>query len=402
LIEAYIETVYACATYNAQAVAAVPIKLYARTGAGQTRPRATTRPVTKAVRARLEKSNIVQPGEDVDEIVEHPLLDLLAEANEVLDQYSLLMVTELHLDLVGRAYWYLQTDGLGVPVAVWPLPPHHVTELVDESGSPVPAGYRLAPGRGEPKVYKAAEVIAFRRLNPANPYFGGWSPTRAAWQSVSLLNADLGYMAKAVRGENIPSVLLSPRERIGDQEAKRTERRFDTKYRYRGGAFVVEDAMDVTPLTPTSAQMELVERTTRAKVAVCNAFGVPPMLLDPAQVSRANVEAGIYLHARSTVLPRVVQRDGVLNHRLVKLYDERLFLVSDDPVESDNERDARIRRQYADGGIMTINEIRAEMGLPEVAWGNEPYRPAAAAAATPGDMGTITERPIGFTNAVSQ
>jgi hypothetical protein len=61
-----------------------------------------------------------------------------------------------------------------------------------------------------------------------------------------------------------------------------------------------------------------------------------------------------------------------LNERLCPLYDERLFLVFDDPVPENREQrlaqmDVRLRN-----GVTSINEERLIDGLDEAEWGTVP------------------------------
>ena len=62
---------------------------------------------------------------------------------------------------------------------------------------------------------------------------------------------------------------------------------------------------------------------------------------------------------------------------VVPLYDltGRLFLASDDPTPVDGS--LSVTQQIADlqYGVVSINEVRAERGLPPVPWGNVPWLP---------------------------
>jgi hypothetical protein len=61
------------------------------------------------------------------QVLEHPLLTLLEEVNELLDAFSLMELTDLYLEITGKAYWWLPPGPLGTPEAIWVLPSQFVT-----------------------------------------------------------------------------------------------------------------------------------------------------------------------------------------------------------------------------------------------------------------------------------
>ena len=57
------------------------------------------------------------------------------------------------------------------------------------------------------------------------------------------------------------------------------------------------------------------------------------------------------------------------------MYGQRLFLASDDPTPVDGS--LSVTQQIADlqYGVVSINEVRSERGLPAVPWGEVPWLP---------------------------
>jgi hypothetical protein len=77
------------------------------------------------------------------------------------------------------------------------------------------------------------------------------------------------------------------------------------------------------------------------------------------------------------IFPRLQRRDEKLNEQLIPLYDPsgRLFVASEDPIPYNQEiafKQQEIDLKY---GITTINEVRADRGLPPVPWGDKPWLP---------------------------
>jgi hypothetical protein len=60
-------------------------------------------------------------------------------------------------------------------------------------------------------------------------------------------------------------------------------------------------------------------------------------------------------------------------------YDEpkviKLFLASEDPVPVDQDQGLQQQQSDLKYGVVTINEIRGERGLPPVPWGDVPWLP---------------------------
>lgn len=106
----------------------------------------------------------------------HPLIDLLDRANPVQIGLMVRRVTQLHLDLVGEAFWLLERGAtpVDVPVAIWPIPPSWILSLP----TPRQPFYR-ASFRGWQGMIPATEFIAFADIDPLNPYGRGTGTAQA-------------------------------------------------------------------------------------------------------------------------------------------------------------------------------------------------------------------------------
>src|SRR5262249_54096692 len=118
-------TVWSCASINAQVVAAHVPKLYVRTRRNQKRPPVATRALTsdtpfpRRMKAREEV---------IEEVTEHPVLELFESVNPVHNELDLFELEQLYLEIHGIAYWQVESDGaFGLPTKFWPLPTQWVT-----------------------------------------------------------------------------------------------------------------------------------------------------------------------------------------------------------------------------------------------------------------------------------
>jgi hypothetical protein len=96
------------------------------------------------------------------------------------------------------------------------------------------------------------------------------------------------------------------------------------------------------------------------------------------ETNLANLQAAETQHKSLAIAPRLTRRDEKLNEQLLSLYDPtgRLFLASEDPVPVNQEMGFREREIDMKYGIVTVNEVRGERGLPPVPWGDVPWVPA--------------------------
>lgn len=111
---------------------------------------------------------------DLDQITEHPLLDVLTNANEFQTGLGMRKVTQLHLDLVGDAFWLKERDAQGTVVGVWPIPPHWI------QATPTPAfRFFRVSFRAWRGIIPDTEFIWFSDDDPLNPYGRGTGVARA-------------------------------------------------------------------------------------------------------------------------------------------------------------------------------------------------------------------------------
>src|SRR5262245_61813531 len=116
-------TAWTCASINAAVCAANPPRLYVRTGPRDAPPRCRTLALGAAHPLAVAHKHLAR----VEEVVDHPLLTLLRNVNEVHNAFDLWELTELYLEVVGSAFWHVERDGLaGVPSRIWVLPAQHV------------------------------------------------------------------------------------------------------------------------------------------------------------------------------------------------------------------------------------------------------------------------------------
>lgn len=354
-------TAWTCAALNAAACAAHPPRLFRRRRDG----------------AALS----------VEEVRDHPLLDLLAQVNPVHNQFDLLELTQLALEIHGIAYWLLEGAGgpRTPPVRIWPLPAHLVVPVRDPGSPRLLDRYEY---RGAtPRTFAPETILAFRCPDPRDPYLGGLSPLRACFEQAALASEFAAMKRTLYENAGLPSALLTPTEGIAADERDRLERAWHQRFSGggHGQALVTDVDFKVTLLSRSLGDLAALADMKATKEDIANAFGVPLPFLSGA-TNLANMQAADHLHKTLAILPRLRRRDDKLNEVLVPLFDPAgsLYLASDDPTP--RNRAFALAQEKADLalGVRTINEVRAARGLAPVAWGDAPYGKRAVVAEASG------------------
>jgi HK97 family phage portal protein len=372
-------TAWTCASLNAGVCASFPPRLFVATHQGQARPRCQTRALSVRDHNWLRTSGHLRANtraaETIEEVVEHPLLDLLRQVNPILNAFDLWELTTLYQEVTGSAYWLVEADDLGMPIALWILPAQNVRPYRERDSTNLVDGYLYRTGAAE-IAFAPEEVIAFRYPDPREPYRAGLSPLRAAYEQVLFTSEWTAFKRSRLENQALPDAILTPDEVIGEAERDRLERAWNQRLR-RGGAgrvLVTESALRVQVLSHSLGDLAALADLRISKEEICNAFHVPLSFLT-SETNLANLQAAEHQHMAKAILPRVRRRDEKLNERLVPRFDPtgRIFLASDDPVPVNRERTAQEHGLYLKHGVLTINEVRSEQGRAPVPWGHVPH-----------------------------
>jgi HK97 family phage portal protein len=372
-------TAFTCASINAAVCAAFPPRLYVATHENQPRPKCLTKSLDRATEQRLRGSKTlpaaVTKARKLEEVLEHPLLALLRKVNPVHNSFDLWELTTFYQEVLGAAYWYLKFGLFGVPEEVWLLPAQNVTPKREPESRQLVDYYEYRTGATAVR-YRPEEIIHFRYPDPKDPYTAGLSPLRACWEQAALTSDYLAFKKATWENSAIPGVVISPDEVLGEEERDRLEAQWNAKFR-RGGAgraLITESGMKVSILAHSAGDLAALAEYGKTKEDVTNAFHVPLSFLT-SETNLANLQAAEHQHMAKAIFPRLQRRDEKLNEQLVPLFDPsgRLFVASEDPIPYNQEIAFKQQELDLKYGILTINEVRQDRGLPAVPWGDTPW-----------------------------
>lgn len=347
----------------------------------------------------------------VTELDDHPALVALHDPNPYCHAFDLLYLLVAGLEIFGVSYLWWDADGDGPP-RVWVLPAPWVREDPD---APVPLSrFVVTPANSaEQFTLTADELLRIALPDPANP-FDALSPLRAAYTSVladeEIRLAQLQTFRQGLIGTTVVKVGQHP-EAGGLPGAVPTLTRDQRRVlqelirqRYAGaeaaGLPIILDALiqDVKRISSTPQEMDFTASAGLTREQILLGFGVNGIILGQVEgANRASATVADEHFCFSTLGPIVTQLGQALTRFLAAVYDDPDLLVWIDPPKP---RDPDSRRADLDqlirAGAVTLNELRAEHGLPPLADGDVPVKQSpslALAAAADKGAGLIVPDP---------
>jgi HK97 family phage portal protein len=356
---------HAVANKIAISVAMTEWKLYAKT----TKPDATGK--TKFVRdAKLQRAGEMTRGrrikqaqddDSLKEITEHPILDVLNNANGFQTGLQMRKVTMLHIDLVGEAFWMKERDGQGMVTGVWPIPPDWILNTPTPTNPFFRVGFRSWRG-----LIPDTEFLWFQDTDPVNPYGRG---TGTAQSIGDELETD-EYAAKHTKAffynRAKPDLVIYPKQgNVRQADITRLENDWMQSNQGFWKAFkpyFMTREVGIHEMDQNFRNVQLVQLREFERDLIIQTFGLPPELLGVlAHSNRATIDAADYMMARYVLRPRLEFMRSILQEKFVPEYDERLIIDYESPVTADREVEQAMAK--AAPYVLSVNEWRKASGL---------------------------------------
>lgn len=364
----------------------------------------------------------LQDDADPDPIPDHPLIDLLTRPNPHVSEYQLAYQLMVDLNTWGTAYWLKARNGDGQIVQLWPLHPPSVVIRDSDDPAIFIAGYRYTVN-GERREYKPEDVVRFTiGADPENPRYG-LSPLKHVLREVTTDREATKFQASVLKNFGMPGVVVSTKGILpGQAEAFKAdwESRFSGDNRGRVAVIDGEQvSVDEVGWDPSKLQLDGAHRLPEERIS--GAFGVPAIVaglgagLDRATYANFREAREMFTEATMTGFWRLVadqinlqllpdfSDDPALQFRY-DLTDVRAFQ------EDENSKWERARGMLISGAF-TVNDVRREIGKPEIE-GGDVYlqqlstiavpvseREAISAALLQAETGQSTETPKGRKDA---
>ena len=319
---------------------------------------------------------------EVEEVLEDPIIDLLARANNNTTKFDLFYLTQQYLDLTGEAPWFLEFKG-GKPTNIFLLRPDRLTVLPPKKEGEIIGGYTY-------KVYKEGvkeihlepqEVIFLKYPDPVKP-FRGKGTLEAAVVTVDTDDSAEKFNLQFFNNSATPDSVLSTDKKLSKEVVRKLKRELEQKhtgYENAHKTLVLEGGLEWKPMALSQREMDFIETMKFTRDKIMAIFRVPKTVLGITEdVNRANAEASDYVFAKRTIKPKMIKLVEMLNEFLVPLFDDsgKVYLDFEDPVPENKELKLKVSTEGVTKGVLTINEARELLGYDAVEGGDDVLAPS--------------------------
>ena len=173
-------TAYRAASINATVLSGQTLRLFRRIGTGTGKGRKVVdKRVLKHVTNRGKVKSLVskaamyasRAGDEVEEVLDHPILDLLQNPDPVYTGPLWLWQLFWFKEIAGRAYLYVGERLNGIPVSAYILPSEFAWPMLSDTG--LIEGYFYGRNRSHPMRVPATDVVYLRQHgSPIHPAGG--------------------------------------------------------------------------------------------------------------------------------------------------------------------------------------------------------------------------------------
>ena len=243
----------------------------------------------------------------LEEINEHPFIDLTRNVNPYYNYFELKALTSLSMDVTGNAYWWIIKNPLGVPSLIWNLPAQWM-RVVPSKDKFVEGYLMTVPGRGDKVPFEADEIIHFKFPSIFSIYYGT-PPMFGAGLEIGL-NKNLKIFGNnfLLNGAQ-PSGVLTADDAINSDMIKRLQTMWKLRHQgpnNAGKIAILEGGLKYQKIGSNIGELKMDKSSKGIRDAILAMFGVPSSKLGLSEdVNRANAEANDATYQKETIQPRL-------------------------------------------------------------------------------------------------
>ena len=296
---------------------------------------------------------------------------LLEEPNERMTGQQLQEKLAIQLELNNNAFAFIQRDGAGYPIAIYPVN-CVMCEAIENAAGTMFIRFSLKKGKSATLPY--SDIIHLRKDFNDNDLFGE-SPAKVLTSVMEVVNTTDQGVVKAVQNSNVIRWLLKYKGSIRPEDVEKNTKKFVDAFLSNdsdspGVAGIDEkvEAQQITPhdFVPNAAQMD---RATKRIYAFFNTN---------ENIVHSNYTEDQWIsYYEAVVEPDVMQLSQEFTRKLFSRRERGtgnkiIFEASNLAFASMNTKLNLV--QFVDRGIMTPNEVRAIMNMAPAPGGDEYIR----------------------------
>jgi len=301
-------------------------------------------------------------GYEVTPVLDHPFLRLLNTANPLFPGSVGRSQTNISMELTGEAHWILDPEwagGRAVPERFWLIPSTWVRAMPYE-GEPY---WDIKTPSWEGKLPTPA-VFRFATPDPVNPYGRGSAHMRAFGDEIDTDEYAAQYTKNWFLNNARPDLLITS-EGLSKPDTERLELSWlqqTQSFRRAHKPFFLPKKVDITTLSPKFSDMEMRPLRSWERDILVHGTGMPPEILGIIENSnRATIEAADYLMAKYVLVPRLELQRTFMQFLLLPIYDDRLILGYESPVQEDREYQLSVMKENPPA--FTVADWKRQAGI---------------------------------------
>jgi hypothetical protein len=368
-------------------IAAQNWRVYASASSKKADVRYARSVATRPRKARQNEIRIAKREGDLREIETHPVLTMIQNGNDYMLGPVMMKLTQLHLDLVGEAFWIMVRNIAGAPVQAVLVPPSWVTKT-PETGED---DYEIKYGQYTIEVPRT-EMVWFIDADPAKPYGRGLGTGATLADELEIEEYAAKHVKLFFQNRARPEILIAgpnlPKDASTRLEHKWLEKLQGFRNTYLPFFMEAPDGMELHQFSQDFESMQLIELRKHERDIVLQTFGVSPEIFGVIENSnRATIDAADFLIAKHVLTPRLDLLREFFQYRVMPLYgDESLIIDYDSPVDQDKEFNLKVAGRAPH--TRSFNEWRELQNLKTVPDGDVYIAPAKLKAwESPADIG---------------
>lgn len=304
------------------------------------------------------------------EIKRHPFLDFWECPNPLFEFTSnaIWKLQEIYLLLKGEGYFIIERRTDGTPAELWPVPPHWVTDT-PYLNNPF---YRVALSNGNFMQVSVDDMFVMKDLKPLDPFGRGLGQAESIADEIEIDEYAAKFQKKFFYNDATPSLIVAM---PGSEKGERTRFLEMWKNKFMGvdnshKVAAVGAAVTVNKLADNMKDLDMVNGRLFIRDGVLEHFGVPREIMGITENSnRATAEAAQYIYATNILTPRIRDREKAINRQLLPYFGRNLVWRFNDIIPHDKEHEKAVAMEGWSSGLLTRDEAREKLGMPETARG---------------------------------
>jgi len=313
-------------------------------------------------------------GKSQNKARSHPLYRLLhdspnPETTAIEFREGMTSTAALCGDAFAKSDW--ATSDKSRLIALWQVQNHQVTIDTDSRKQRV---YIFKDGNEPEETLYPDEMFHLRGFSLGT--VNGASFLKFARRVLGLARDQEEYAHSFFSNDRTPGVVLKSPKKMAPEEVAGVREAWVRAVKQHGVA-VAHDGIEVDSMASTNTDAQLLEQRNFALLEVCRYFRMPPhKLADLSRANFTNIENENNGYYTNTLRPWLVRWEQAINLRCISV-KERARFSAEHSIEGFLRGDFKTQTEgfakFAEKGVLSVNEIRAFIGLNPIEGGDEHF-----------------------------